>query len=65
MSQKVGDTSDTEMSHSITLPCELCLVNVMVERQCRKSKSKSISNPLCVCMYIFYTSGTLIWIYMD
>lgn len=37
-----------EMSHSITLTCELCPVNIVVERQCRKSKSKATSNPVCI-----------------
>ena len=48
MSHKVGDTSDTEMNHSVALPCELCPVNAMVERQCRKSKSKATSNPVYI-----------------
>lgn len=36
------------MSHSITLPCTLCPVNVGVEIQSRKCKSKAISNPVCI-----------------
>lgn len=36
------------MSYSITLPCALRPVNVMVQIQCKKSKSKATSNPACI-----------------